>query len=1238
MLLGTLVPAIANEQSETYYDPTYHGETYGEPIDHDETYDELTYHEETYSESIDYEETYNEFHDDISEVENHEDDVYLIEASYIEITPFNANVSTQADLQLAINESTIANGHTRANPRVITITQDILLNNQAITIPAGVNFQLITDNPNGVSITRNLPPSGHQPRHFHFLTAGQTAANSPDRTFILGQAGNPAASNITLNVLENATITGGVVSGTVLSHLRTCNQDGGGVTVHTAATGNPVNAPIATANTQFIMHEGTTITGGRHNDNAGALRFGTGVTFIMEGGRLINNAANVDAGVQGDGGAVFLSGTAEMIMNGGEISGNWRQGGAGNTTLTTGGGGIFLNIDHHSAQTGAAAGTGPTFTMNGGVIRDNWILQGVGGGGGVHVGAGATFNMNGGIISDHFATGANQGGGVLVRGSGVFNMNGGEITGNTSAQNGGGVWVASTATFNMTAGTITHNTVGRTITVNNPGSSATGMITFPNGFNPDGSPVTQYIANRNLANGGGVFTQTANFSNINVGIVNGNNTSSSVHFYGNRSAAHDGSPLLLIENVPSAITTFSNIRWNNYANAHNVQTTSLPALPAHILNNWDINMSTNTSQGGVGGYTPFDFLRILTMENGGNNAYMSSTHPDITTTTNELLTLAGSTATINAGTRTGFSFSHWTTVPVVTGIHNSDTATASGIMPAQNVTATAHWTRAVTFNLASGNIGGNTTNPVIDVLEFGTIGALQPADPVRENYDFGGWTMPDSTIVLPGDPFPDNLPDGAFTVVAVWHPTMREVTFEANGSGVTGLPVSGMIEVQHGQSIGTANFPTSPERAGFSFVSWNTAADGSGNAFTASTVVLANTTVYAQWDANMYTITFNPNSGVLGTVPATLRVQEGSSAGADFPTGAPTRQFWSFTGWNTQANGQGTTFDANTIIAGNITVFAQWERITVTVTFAPNGSGVTGIPAPVTLDAGTTLGAQFPTAPTRSGYAFGGWNTAANGSGTTVNANAVITENITVHAQWNDQMYTVTFNANGGALGQVPATVRVQQGSNAGADFPTGTPVRQLWRFTGWNTQPNGSGTSFDDSTIVTGNITVFAQWERMTHTVTFDPNAPGVTGVPADITVNSGATLGAQFPTEHPARSGHVFLGWNTEANGSGVVVTANRVITGDQTFYAIWQEATPEIWISNSTMRRNTLLQVSIIGPNPNGYTVRVAPNPAAFQTVQPIQPNGTLRAMVQGSHRIELVGTNGVPVDFAIVVVTP
>jgi len=71
---------------------------------------------------------------------------------------------------------------------------------------------------------------------------------------------------------------------------------------------------------------------------------------------------------------------------------------------------------------------------------------------------------------------------------------------------------------------------------------------------------------------------------------------------------------------------------------------------------------------------------------------------------------------------------------------------------------------------------------------------------------------------------------------------------------------------------------------------------------------------------------------------------------------------------------------------------------------------------------------------------------------------------------------------------------------------------------------------------------------------------------------------------------------------------------------------------------MRRNTLLQVSIIGPNPNGYTVRVAPNPAAFQTVQPIQPNGTLRAMVQGSHRIELVNSSGIAVDSAIVVVTP
>lgn len=70
------------------------------------------------------------------------------------------------------------------------------------------------------------------------------------------------------------------------------------------------------------------------------------------------------------------------------------------------------------------------------------------------------------------------------------------------------------------------------------------------------------------------------------------------------------------------------------------------------------------------------------------------------------------------------------------------------------------------------------------------------------------------------------------------------VTFDKNGGDTEASPtsISGIVS---GGNVGT--LPDPPTRAGYTFMGWNTAADGSGSAFDATTVVTANITVYAQW-------------------------------------------------------------------------------------------------------------------------------------------------------------------------------------------------------------------------------------------------------------------------------------------------------------------------------------------------------------------------------------------------------
>lgn len=73
-------------------------------------------------------------------------------------------------------------------------------------------------------------------------------------------------------------------------------------------------------------------------------------------------------------------------------------------------------------------------------------------------------------------------------------------------------------------------------------------------------------------------------------------------------------------------------------------------------------------------------------------------------------------------------------------------------------------------------------------------------------------------------------------------------------------------------------------------------------------------------------------------------------------------------------------------------------------------------------------------------------------------------------------IYTVTFNKNGGSTEVTPSSVTVQSGLSIGTSMPN-SPSYTGYTFTGWNSEPNGSGTPFDENTIVTGNMTVYAMW-----------------------------------------------------------------------------------------------------------------------------------------------------------------
>ncbi|MBP5417133.1 MAG: InlB B-repeat-containing protein [Clostridiales bacterium] len=147
-------------------------------------------------------------------------------------------------------------------------------------------------------------------------------------------------------------------------------------------------------------------------------------------------------------------------------------------------------------------------------------------------------------------------------------------------------------------------------------------------------------------------------------------------------------------------------------------------------------------------------------------------------------------------------------------------------------------------------------------------------------------------------------------------PKIVLVSYDGNGGSVSAEPV----ELQQGSTYGTM---PSASRTGYAFVGWFTEPTG-GTQITGSTAVTMTVdhTLYAQWTANNYTVTFNANSGSVST--ASKGVTYDATYG-DLPT--PTRNYYSFAGWYTSASG-GTKITSGTKveITSDTTLYARWSQ------------------------------------------------------------------------------------------------------------------------------------------------------------------------------------------------------------------------------------------------------------------------------------------------------------------------
>lgn len=195
--------------------------------------------------------------------------------------------------------------------------------------------------------------------------------------------------------------------------------------------------------------------------------------------------------------------------------------------------------------------------------------------------------------------------------------------------------------------------------------------------------------------------------------------------------------------------------------------------------------------------------------------------------------------------------------------------------------------------------------------------------------------------------------------------------------------------------------------------------------------------------------------------------------------------------------------------------------------------------------------------PSRTGYTFNGWSDGTNtyGTGETITN---VQANITLTAQWQANIYTITFDANGGSV--TPTTVDY---TYDGAVVAMPTPTRDGFRFEGWYTEQTG-GTKWEDvgnTNKPTSNITLYAHWSEL-YSAFYIAN--GQTFVTQTDKYCSGDAL--QLPATDPdagtyACAGYTFVGWASDEQSGATttcptLVSASTPITADATFHAVWKK----------------------------------------------------------------------------------
>ena len=267
----------------------------------------------------------------------------------------------------------------------------------------------------------------------------------------------------------------------------------------------------------------------------------------------------------------------------------------------------------------------------------------------------------------------------------------------------------------------------------------------------------------------------------------------------------------------------------------------------------------------------------------------------------------------------GYSFAGWNTAANGSGVAY---VAGQSLVLSGSLVLYAQWQELPMFGVSFSNNGGVGSMPTVSGLEGTWVTLPQSPTLIEAGSTFTGWNTAANGSGVSYASGQSLLLSNSLELYAQWQPS-PSIVVSVFGNGINDVP--GPITASQGSTVTIPSAP-STDLPGSTFVGWNTAANGTGVAYTPGQAVVLNAplTLFAQWQKlPNFVVIFDLNGGT-GSM---ARVTSYQGSTILLPAASVlARPGYTFTGWNTAPGGKGASYgaDSKIVLSRPITLYAQW--------------------------------------------------------------------------------------------------------------------------------------------------------------------------------------------------------------------------------------------------------------------------------------------------------------------------